>query len=257
MRMMLIGGPTLLIEWHGLRLLTDPTFDPAGGSYPIGPITLRKTRGPAIGVDALGPVDAVLLSHDQHDDNLDTTGRAFLPRAGKVFTTTSGAARLGGNAIGLAPWTSADLRTPEGGRLIVEATPARHGPEGCEPICGDVTGFLLQPDTGTTDDAIYFSGDTVWYEGVAEVAHRSRVTVAVLCLGGARLPEVGPDPLTMTADDAIATARAFSDATIIPVHYDGWAHWPEGREQLSAAFAAAGLTDRIQWLTPGEWATVR
>ena len=26
-----IGGPTLLVEVAGWRLLTDPTFDPAGG----------------------------------------------------------------------------------------------------------------------------------------------------------------------------------------------------------------------------------
>jgi len=26
-----IGGPTGLFEWHGYRLLTDPTFDPPGG----------------------------------------------------------------------------------------------------------------------------------------------------------------------------------------------------------------------------------
>ena len=28
-----VGGPTVLIEFGGWRLLTDPTFDRAGGSY--------------------------------------------------------------------------------------------------------------------------------------------------------------------------------------------------------------------------------
>jgi len=41
----LIGGPTLLIEIGGFRLLTDPTFD-APGDYQSGPVTLRKTQGP-------------------------------------------------------------------------------------------------------------------------------------------------------------------------------------------------------------------
>jgi L-ascorbate metabolism protein UlaG (beta-lactamase superfamily) len=66
-----IGGPTALVEWGGLRFLTDPTFDPAESLYPTSAYTLRKTIGPAIDVAALGPIDAVLLSHDHHFDNLD------------------------------------------------------------------------------------------------------------------------------------------------------------------------------------------
>ena len=61
-----IGGPTALIEWRGIRLLTDPTFDPAGSSYPTNAYTLQKTMGPALLPRDIGPVDAVLLSHDHH-----------------------------------------------------------------------------------------------------------------------------------------------------------------------------------------------
>lgn len=73
----LIGGPTALIEIDGFRLLTDPTFD-APGPYQLPHVTLEKTVGPALKADAIGPVDAVLLSHDQHSDNLDNSGRAPL-----------------------------------------------------------------------------------------------------------------------------------------------------------------------------------
>ena len=31
MRITRIGGPTVLIEWNGWRILTDPTFDPPAG----------------------------------------------------------------------------------------------------------------------------------------------------------------------------------------------------------------------------------
>ena len=75
-----IGGPTVLIEVGGWRLLTDPTFDPPGGSYRFGWGTgSLKLTGPAIAAPDLGPIDAVLLSHDHHDDNLDGAGRALLP----------------------------------------------------------------------------------------------------------------------------------------------------------------------------------
>jgi L-ascorbate metabolism protein UlaG (beta-lactamase superfamily) len=94
----LIGGPTALIEVDGFRLLTDPSFD-APGAYQLPHVKLEKLSGPALKADAVGPVDAVLLSHDQHADNLDNSGRDFLARASRVLTTIAGAKRLGGNAL--------------------------------------------------------------------------------------------------------------------------------------------------------------
>ncbi len=59
-----IGGPTLLIEAGGWRLLTDPAFDPPGRRYAFGWGTSSvKTTGPAVRVEELGRVDAVLLTH--------------------------------------------------------------------------------------------------------------------------------------------------------------------------------------------------
>jgi len=89
----LIGGPTALIEFDGFRLLTDPTFD-APGAYQLPHVKLEKLTGPAFGVDQLGEIDAVLLSHDQHSDNLDHGGRAFLARAPRVLTTEIGAGTI-------------------------------------------------------------------------------------------------------------------------------------------------------------------
>src|SRR3954464_14011883 len=83
-----VGGPTVLIEVAGWRLLTDPTFDPPGQRYKFGlGISSRKLGGPAVPAERLAPIDAVLLSHDHHEDNLDPAGRALLPSAGAVITT--------------------------------------------------------------------------------------------------------------------------------------------------------------------------
>ncbi len=49
-----VGGPTALINFHGMRFLTDPTFDPHGGNYVTGPTTLTKISDPVVGLDALG-----------------------------------------------------------------------------------------------------------------------------------------------------------------------------------------------------------
>lgn len=166
----LIGGPTALIEVGGFRLLTDPTFD-GPGEYMLPHVTLKKTSQPALTPQQVGRVDAVLLSHDQHADNFDNAGKAYALQMPRLFTTVVGATRLNANAEGLSPGESKEL-TKDGAKLTVTATPARHGPAGIEPLAGDVIGFVLS-EAGLTRP-IYVTGDTVWYEGVAEVAAFSR-----------------------------------------------------------------------------------
>ena len=242
LRLRYIGGPTAILELGGLRLLTDPTFDPAGTTYTTPVYTLRKTEGPALGPDEIGPIDAVILSHDHHFDNLDRAGREFLARAGLVLTTGDGAERLGGRAVGLEPWETHTLSAPGGGLLRVTATPARHGPAGSDR--GPVIGFMLAWDEAS-GSGVYVSGDTVWYEGVADVARRFSPAVAVLFAGAARVREVGPAHLTFTAAEAVTAARAFTRAAVVPLHFEGWEHFSESRGDLDRAFTEAGLHDRL------------
>ena len=118
-----LGGPTIILEIGGLRLMTDPTFDPAGETFMINDKhAYSKTEGPA--TTDIGKIDAVLLSHDQHGDNLDNAGREFLKSVPKTFTTKIGAERLKGNAVGLSPWETVVL----GDKITITSTPARHGP---------------------------------------------------------------------------------------------------------------------------------
>jgi L-ascorbate metabolism protein UlaG (beta-lactamase superfamily) len=243
-----IGGPTLLLQIAGIRLLTDPTFDPAGGTFRAPTYELRKTQDPAVAMTDLGRIDIVLLSHDHHYDNLDTAGRELLGRAGLVLTTTAGASRLGGNARGLDNWESTDLPTGAKEQLTITGTPARHGPPDGDR--GPVTGFVLAWSS-EPNRAIYISGDTVWYEGVAAVSERFPVRLAILFMGAARISAVGPSHLTMTADDGLQAARAFPEATIVPAHFEGWTHFSESRADIARAFAEAGLGQRLQWLEPG------
>jgi L-ascorbate metabolism protein UlaG (beta-lactamase superfamily) len=240
----LIGGPTALIEIDGFRLLTDPTFD-LPGIYQLPHVKLEKLSGPALAADAIGEIDAVLLSHDQHSDNLDESGKHFLPRARRVLTTVVGAKRLGGNAEGLTPWDSTEL-SRNGRSLTVTATPARHGPHGIEPLAGDVIGFVVASKQGRP---VYISGDTVWYDGVAEVARRFKAGVVMPFAGAAQTR--GPFHLTMDTNDTIETARAFDDAVIVPVHTDGWAHFKQNAQDLRASFDALGFGSRLKLLEPG------
>ena len=242
----LIGGPTALIEIDGFRLLTDPTFDQPG-AYQLPHVKLEKLTGPAMSARDVGAIDAVLLSHDQHSDNLDHSGRDFLKEAQRVLTTEAGAKRLGGKTEGFAPWVSTELK--KGGHsLTITATPARHGPAGIEPLSGDVIGFVVESSKAGSRP-IYISGDTTWFDGVAEVARRFKCGVVLPFAGAAQTR--GPFHLTMDTNDTIETARAFADAVIVPVHTDGWAHFRQNAGDLRATFDALGFGSRLRILEPG------
>jgi L-ascorbate metabolism protein UlaG (beta-lactamase superfamily) len=242
-----IGGPTALIEIGGWRLLTDPTFDDPGRRYNFGwGTSSRKVAGPAIPSSALGPIDAVLLSHDHHDDNLDAAGRALLPSAGVVVTTASGARRLGGGAVGLAPWEKTKLEAPGRSTIEITATPCRHGPPLSHALVGDVIGFAF--------DGVWISGDTVLYDGVRAVADRLEIATMLVHLGGVRFPVTGPARYTMTARDAIELCRLVQPRVVIPIHYEGWSHFKEGRAAIEGELASAPEEVRscFRWLPIGE-----
>jgi L-ascorbate metabolism protein UlaG (beta-lactamase superfamily) len=224
-----IGGPTVLLEVGGVRLLTDPTFDPAGSTYQVGPVVLTKTRGPALGIDDLGDVDAVLLTHDQHPDNLDHAGRAYLGGVPAIFTTPSGAERLGAPAVGLRPGEAAVV-TSARGSVQVTATRAVHGSEPVAAALGEVTGFLVTLlDSGA---AVYISGDNVAAASYAEAGRRADVHLAIVHAGAAQLPMFGSELLTPTAAGVRAAARALPSARLLVVHEDGWSHLTEGASEI-------------------------
>ena len=152
--------------------------------------------------------------------------------------------------MGLKPWESIEI-----GRVKVTATPARHGPAGGDR--GPVIGFILEAQG--VEGAVYVSGDTVLSEGVLEVAARFDIRYALLFMGAARVAAVGPQHLTFTADEAVILVRHMPHAWIVPLHFEGWAHFTEGRSVIEKTFQRAGLSDRLIWLAwqpSGAWSTL-
>ncbi|WP_036506728.1 MBL fold metallo-hydrolase [Nocardioides sp. URHA0020] len=248
-----IGGPTVLVEAHGWRILSDPTFDPPGRRYSFGwGTSSTKTAGPAVAVADLPPLDLVLLSHDHHADNLDDAGRALLPGARSVVTTPSGARRLtASNVQGVAAWETTAVSAPGLPDLTITATPCRHGPPLSRPIAGEVVGFALQ----WVDDpaVVWISGDTVLYDGVREVAERLDVDVAVLHLGSVRFGLTGPLRYSMSGRDAIELADLIRPRIAVPVHFEGWSHFSEQENALHDVLdpVSGDVPSHFRWLTRG------
>ncbi len=174
-----------------------------------------------------------------------------------MLTTRSGAGRLGRPAIGLAPWTSHAVRRPGGGELTVTAVPAVHGPEDAERdadgfVNCEVIGFVL---SGPDLPAVYVSGDNASIATVAEIARRApAIDAAVLHTGAARVRD---RPLSLDSIRAAAAAAVLEPAVVIPAHYDGWAHFSEGRADLARAFDDAGMTAQLRLSDHGTWIPLR
>jgi L-ascorbate metabolism protein UlaG (beta-lactamase superfamily) len=249
LRVRYLGGPTALIEIGGVRLLTDPTFDPAG-DIASGTRTLTKTLDAVLAPEEIGPLDAVLLSHDQHTDNLDRSGRAFLEQVPLTVSTASAHERLGGSVQALPNWETVELPRPDGGSLRITGVPAQHGPDGSEHLVGEVTGFVL---SGAGLPSVYISGDNASLDVVRTIAARlGPFDVTILFAGAAKTALLDGALLTLGSEQAAEAATMLGSGPVIVMHFEGWAHFSQGADTVREAFARAGLTDRLHLPQLGE-----
>jgi L-ascorbate metabolism protein UlaG (beta-lactamase superfamily) len=73
-------------------------------------------------------------------------------------------------------------------------------------------------------------------------------------LGGVRFPITGPVHFTMTAAQAVELCGLMRPRVTIPIHYEGWQHFRQGRDAIESEFAAAPpqVRDSVRWLPLGE-----
>lgn len=213
-------------------------------------------------MDQLPPISAILLSHEDHWDNLDDLGRTLL-NGRHVFTTLDGANNLAPRpgVRGLKPWESVDVLL-EGKPFTVTATPATHLPG------GEVIGFILSSPlfrtTNSKPNVIFFSGDTIYTPDtpsgeLAQIAERYHVVVALLNLGKATIPlPDGPLQITMDGIQGARLVRDIGAEVVVPMHFEGWGHFAEGRKGVEGDFEREGveLAGRVRWLVVGEETTI-
>jgi L-ascorbate metabolism protein UlaG (beta-lactamase superfamily) len=247
------GGPTAFFEYGGLRLLTDPTFDQPG-SYPSpSGVTLTKLAPSSARPEDLGHLDVVLLSHDEHADNLDDAGRRYLATVPLVLSTAGAVQRLAGATTSRPAWESLDRPGPDGTIVRVTWVPAQHGPEWATAFTGEVTGFVL---SGAGLPTVYVSGDNSSLDVVRSVAQRcGPVDVALLFAGAGVVPPLEA-VLTLTGEEAAEASVILGSPHVVVIHADGWEHFTEGAIEIEAAFERAGLRNRVTVLAPGATLTL-
>ncbi|MFO0745039.1 MAG: MBL fold metallo-hydrolase [Myxococcota bacterium] len=274
MQLTYLGTATLDLRLGHARVLTDPAFDPAGSRYDFGPWYTPKAWFASEKTYATPPaperVDAILVSHDHHADNLDYAGRRLIAASdAPVVTTLAGARRLArpapggrdsrpgeGLGLGARALPLATGKTTSVAGLTITATPARHGPRGT-PRIDEVIGFLIEAPGQPT---VWISGDTVLHAplraALSELrAAGKRIDVAVIHCGAVnfpRLPILGKRLFTFDAAQAIEAIGLLDPGLVVPIHRAGWTHFRQPEAALREAFAAAGLAERTRFLELGE-----
>lgn len=251
----LVGGPTLIIDIGGSRIVTDPTFDaPQVYHHPIaGPLT--KQTGPALTPEEVGEVDLVLASHE-HIDNLDYSGRGFLTIAPLALTPPDVAKAFADNVEGMEEHDQKSITLRDGRTLTITAVPAHHGPEGVWEVIGPVIGFVLEAENLPT---IYISGDNSELDVVEGItAQFPHIDIAVLFVGGAKFDAIADGAyITLSNERALAAANILKAPKVIPIHEDSWDHFSQNLTEIREVFSAADKADALVGLAPGDSAEVQ
>ncbi|KAF8671498.1 Zn-dependent hydrolases of the beta-lactamase [Rhizoctonia solani] len=249
--MTFIGTATAIISIDGVNFITDPVFDNVGTTYDLGILTLESLKAPALGLHEIPAIDAVLLSHEDHPDNLDTAGRTLLDGR-LVVTTPDGANNLKPRPAvhPILPWQTLPLSIG-GKKFDITGTPCVHLPG------GETTGFIIHTESfGMSAEglpnAIYFSGDTIYLEELGQMRKKFHVVLAIINLGGVviSLPS-GPAQITLDGKSAVRLIQDIGADLVVPIHFDSWKHFKEPSTESKRTFEEAGLKDKVIWLEPG------
>lgn len=194
-----IAHSSVLIDFDGYRVLTDPWFSEKFGYYHGEPY--------GITLEDLPRLDGVVVSHG-HYDHYDMNAFQAYPDKQIPIAVKRGiektAHRVGfTNVIDMDAWETTTF-----GPITVTAVPGKHG-------VPEIT-YMLQAN----GLSVYFGGDTLLIPELGEIPQRfGQVDVALLALNGLKIRLLGNRQVVMNAQDAAEFCRLIRPRYAVPIHY--------------------------------------
>ena len=210
-----IGHSTVLLNFFGVTILTDPVLFPRIGIrlpfLTIGPKRLTK---PALESRDLPPIDLVLLSH-AHFDHLDTRTLHCFGRETQVVTAPRTRDLLRGtrlrNITELRWGEKCEVQAPAGA-ILVRAFRVQHwGARLRQDNFRGYNGYVIERNGRRA----IFAGDTAFTERFAELRDREPYELAIIGIG-AYQPWIRSH---CTPEQAIAMGNAAGARYLMPVHH--------------------------------------
>lgn len=237
-----VGHATLLLQWKGLNILTDPNFVPRV-------IVPKRLVEPGIPISQLPPLDLIVISHA----HLDHLVKPSLRRLGKDVPV-------------VVPTGLAELITPLGFRRVYELNwwevyeegnfkvihvPANHwGRRTPHDRDRGYGGFVIERQ----GHHVYFAGDTAYFNGFLEIGKAFPIDLALLPIGAYR-----PFSFRKLHCDPVDALQAFEDMQaryMVPIHWGTFRLSYEPIDEPTAWLARLcsdrGLTERVPILQHGQ-----
>ena len=253
LRVTFINHATVLVQLHGLNVLTDPIYSQTSG--PFSWAGVKRVHPPGIRFEELPAIDAVVISHN-HYDHLDVaTLRRLAERDHpRIFAGLGTRAYLQAQGIeggeDLDWWGEAVLSDD----VRVHFVPAQHWSkrgwgDSYNTLWG---GFVLEARAGH----VYYAGDTGWGPHFAQVRERfGPVRLALLPIG-AYLPRWFMRDQHIDPAEAVHAHEVLEAQVSLGVHFGTFPLADEAQGQAERDLRAAHASSRHGrpfWvLKPGE-----
>lgn len=253
MKVTYVGHATLLLEIAGVRLLTDPNFDPKLGRV------LPRVAPPGVALEELPKLDAILLTH-AHADHLSFASLDRLPQDVPLFAPPVVARwlrRMGySHAVELAPEETTAI-----GTVTVHAAGATHRGNryGFDRWRSAANMYLLTDSA----ESIFFAGDTALVEDTHHLVERTlwprerELDVALLPIGYAPWwKQASFRRGHLTHDDALTLFERLRARVLVPYHWGTFRHVTatahDAINRLRDRLESHHLSDAVKILEPGE-----
>jgi L-ascorbate metabolism protein UlaG (beta-lactamase superfamily) len=210
-----LGHATVLIDFFGIKILTDPALFPRIGirlpGFTIGP---KRLTAPALQFQELPQIDLLLLSH-AHFDHFDLRTLRCFDENTRVITaraTSDLLRRTRFRDITELGWQEWKSKTTHAGEVNVSALPVNHwGARKQRDTYRGYNGYLLE----RKGRRIIFGGDTAMTDSFAELRRRGEIDLAIMSIG-AYSPWISSH---CTPEQAVEMANAAGARFILPVHH--------------------------------------
>lgn len=250
MKIQLIRNATLRVTVNGRLFLVDPFLAAKGTVRSFAGISQNPIVDlPMLPEAVIEGAEMVLVSH-LHVDHFDDMAMNLLPKTLPILCQPGDEATI--REKGFVAVTAVFTQHTWQG-ITFTRTPGRHGYGELAERMGNVSGFVWE---AAGEPKVYWAGDTVWYEPVAEAIAKHQPDVIVTHSSGAKFGD--SQPIVMDAAQTTAVCQAAPSAVVIAVHLESLDHGTVTRADLRTAVATQGISDdRLRIPADGETVEIR